>query len=167
MLLEEFYDYKNQLIGELIQNEKIIEMLRDTSEGAPYLQPEEFIYKHIFPFEFVPDTLDHGISFICCDVDIQKGTKTFYKPIIYVWVITHKSLLRLPEGGVRIDELSSEVAKIMCGSRMYTMGELELQSVKRFAPIADYQGRALTFTGKEFSFVRPTGKVIPSNRKNG
>ena len=75
--------------------------------------------------------------------------------------------MRLPEGGVRVDKLCSEIAKTINGSRYYGLGELDLYSVRRFAPITDYQGKVMSFQAKEFNRFTPTGKPIPSNRKIG
>ncbi len=106
--------------------------------------------------------------FICCDVDVQRSVnKTFLLPVLYVWVFTHKSKLRLPEGGVRTDKLASEIAKAINGSRYYGLGELDLYSAKRFAPITDYQGKVLTFQATDFNRFTPSGKPVPSNRKQG
>ena len=92
--------------------------------------------------------------------------KTFLQPVLYIWIFTHKSKLRLPNGrGARIDKLCSEIAKTINGSRQYGLGELDLYSVKRFAPITDYQGKILTFYATEFNRLSPTGKPVPSNRK--
>ena len=70
-------------------------------------------------------------------------------------------------GGIRTDKLCSEIAKAVNGSRYYGLGELDLYAVKRFAPITDYQGKVLTFQAKDFNRTLPTGKPVPSNRKNG
>ena len=37
--------------------------------------------------------------------------KTFYTPALYIWVFTHKSKLRLKEGGIRTDRLAVEIDK--------------------------------------------------------
>ena len=90
-----------------------------------------------------------------------------HMPAIYVWVFTHKSKMRLPEGGVRVDKLCSEIAKELNGSRYYGLGELDLYAVKRFAPMTDYQGKVMTFMATDFNRLSPTGKPIPTNRKRG
>ena len=82
-------------------------------------------------------------------------------------MFTHKSKIRLPEGGVRTDKLCSEIAKAINGSRFYGLGELDLYSVKRFAPITDYQGKVMMFQATDFNRFSPSGKPIPSNRKTG
>ena len=168
MMLDEFYDYKNQLIGDLLTNESIVRLLAD--DCKPVDNAKDLVYTQVFPFEYVPETIEHGMTFICCDVDIQKSVnKTFLLPVLYIWVFSHKSKLKLPhgEGGVRTDRLCSEIAKAINGSRYYGLGELDLYAVKRFAPISDYQGKVMTFQAKDFNRTSPTGKPVPSNRKRG
>ena len=151
---------------DLLTNKSIIRLLSD--DCAVLEDPESLVYKQVFPYEFIPETVEHGQTFICCDVDIQKSmNKTFLQPALYIWVFTHKSKLRLPEGGVRVDKLCSEIAKAINGSRNYGLGELDLYSVKRFAPITDYQGKVLLFYATDFNRLSPTGKPAPSNRKYG
>ncbi len=164
MQLAEFFDYKNRLMEDLLTNAAIVKLLDDECKTANH--PANFVYKQVFPFEYIPDTIEHGQTFICCDVDVQRSlNKTFLLPVLYIWVFSHKSKLRLPEGGVRTDKLCCEIAKAINGSRYYGLGELNLYAVKRFAPITDYQGKVLTFQAHEFNRTSPTGKPAPSNRK--
>lgn len=164
MQLEEFYDYKNQLMEDLLTRPAIVRLLDDDCHITS--DPGKLVYSQVFPFEYIPNTIEHGQTFICCDVDVQRSVnKTFLLPVLYVWIFSHKSKLRLPEGGVRTDKLCSEVANAINGSRFYGLGELDLYSAKRFAPISDYQGKVLTFQAQDFNRTLPTGKPIPSNRK--
>lgn len=166
MQLEEFFDYKNRLTEDLLTSKQIVRLLSDDYEDID--KPETLVYKQVFPYEYVPETVEHGYTFICCEVEVQKiSSKTFMSPTLYIWVFTHKSKMRLPEGGVRVDKLCSEIAKAINGSRYYGLGELDLYSVRRFAPITDYQGKVMSFQAKEFNRFTPTGKPIPSNRKIG
>lgn len=165
MQLEELFDYKNQLMQDLLTVDTIVKLINEkaTIESAPSL-----VYEQVFPYEYIPGTVEHAHTFICCDVDIQKvPDKTFLNPVLYVWVFSHKSKLRLPEGGVRTDKLVSEIAKAINGSRLYGLGELDLYSVKRFAPVTDYQGKVMTFHAKDWNRPAPSKMPIPSNRKRG
>lgn len=163
MYLDELFDYKNQLMSDLLTNERIVHLL---DADLSITDAESLMYSQVFPYEYVPETIEHGTTFICSDVDVQQvQNKTFLSPTLYVWVFTHKSLLRLPEGGVRTDKLAHEIAKAINGSHMYGLGELELYAVKRFAPLTDYQGKVMIFHAKDFNMTAPTGKQIPSNRK--
>lgn len=162
--LQDLYDYKNQLMKDLMTNEAIARLLQD-ERGEP-TDPKHFIYSQVFPYEYVPDTVEHGKTFICCDVDVTRTSgKTLYTPTLYIWIFTHKSKLRLPEGGVRVDRLASEIVETINRSYDYGMGELQLYSSKRFSPIADYQGKMLTFSAREWNAPGVNTKQIPSNRK--
>ena len=165
MQLGEFFDYKNKLMEDLLTNEEIVNLIDETVglDGAKRLA-----YTSVFPYEYIPDTVEEAKTFICFDVDVQESmNKTFLRPTLYIWVFSHKSKLRLLEGGVQTDKLVSKIAEAINGSHNYGLGELELYSVKRFAPVTDYQGKVMTFHTKEFNRPSPNHKPIPSNRKLG
>lgn len=165
MQLQEFFDYKNQLMEDLLTNEEIVKLLDDS---IMLQHADTLAYSQVFPCEYVPETVQEGKTFICFDVDIQElVNKTYLLPTLYVWVFTHRSKLRLPEGGVRTDKLCSEICKAINGSRNYGLGELNLFSVKRFAPMTDYQGKVLAFHAKDFNRQYDPTKPTPSNRKRG
>ena len=162
--LDELFDYKNQLMNDLLTDDTILHLLSD--DAGDDLKAEDLIYKKVFPYEYVPDTVETAGTFICCEVDItETDGKTFLRPTVYLWVFTHRSKVRLKEGGIRVDKLSSRITKLLNGSRMYGLGEMNLSSVRRFSPIANYQGRALTFKTRDFNRLYPTGQAIPANRK--
>ena len=175
MYLDEFFNYKNQLITDLLGNEEIVRLLDDKYEVRPSEDSGALVYSQIFPYEYVPETVEHGQTFICCDVDISRmsdrreapSNKMIYSPVLYIWLFTHKSLLRLPEGGLRVDKLAHEIAKTINGSHNYGIGNLELYSVKRFAPMMDYQGKVMTFDATDWNHPNPTGRAWPSNRRLG
>lgn len=163
MLLDDFFAYKNQLMEDILTNETIVGLLDDSIDVS---EAESLAYTQVFPCEYVPETVQDGKTFICFDVDIQRVLgKTYLDPTIYVWVFTHRSLLRLPEGGVRTDKLCNEICKAINGSRKYGLGELNLFSVRRFAPMTDYQGKVMCFTAKEINRLHDGTKPIPDNRR--
>lgn len=164
MQLEDFFDYKNQLMKDLLTNEAIVNLL--DADGITVENAEALAYNRVFPCEYVPETVEDGHTFICFDVDVSRVEgKTFLSPLLYIWVFTHRSKLRLPEGGVRTDKLCNEICKAINGSREYGLGELNLYAVKRFAPMTDFQGKVMMFTAKEFNRVYDANKFVPSNRK--
>ena len=162
--LDELFDYKNRIMEDLMTNETIVRLV---DENVDVEDAVSLIYKQVFPHEYIPDTVEEGHTFICVDVDLLSAdNKTFYNPVIYIWEFTHKSKLRLPEGGVRTDKLASEIAREINGSRYYGLGELSLYSMKRFAPIVDFQGKALVFHAKDFNRPFDGKRPTPANRKN-
>lgn len=164
MQLEEFYDYKNTLMEDLLTSPEITGLLK---EGVSQEKAKTLAYKLVFPYEFVPDTVEHGDTYICYDVDITNViNKTYLLPTLYVWVFTHKSKMRLPQGGVRVDKLCSEISKVINGSRGYGLGTLELKSVKRFAPMTDFQGKVMVFEAVDINRFYNPKTPVPANRKN-
>lgn len=162
MELEEFFDYKNRLMKDLCCNKEIVTLITDKENSK--VPNHTLAYSQVYPYEFVPETIDNGQTFVCFDVDIAEVlNKTFYVPVLYVWVFTHKSKMRLSAGGVRTDILASKINEMLNGSRFYGLGELALRQVGRFSPITDYQGRVLTYYAKDFN--RSGSKKPPSNRK--
>ncbi len=165
MNLREFFDYKNQLMGDILKDEKIVSLI---DENLPFSQAKSLRYKNVFPVEYVPETIQEGLTYVCFDVDIKKVIgKTFLEPVIYVWIFAHRSKLFLSEGGVRTDELCIEICNKLNGSRYYGLGELNFDSARRFAPITDYQGKVLTFYTKDFNRQYDGAKPVPANRKTG
>ncbi len=163
MQLQEFFDYKNQLMGDILTNETLVRLMNE--EVSPD-DAGSLAYTQVFPCEYVPETVQDGKTFLCFDVDVQRSAdKTFLFPTIFVWVFTHRSKLRLPVGGLRTDAICSELCKTINGSREYGLGELNLYSVKRFAPMTDYQGKVMTFYAKDFNRQFDGKKYTPANRK--
>lgn len=150
---------------DLCSDEEIVKIITG-DENAPvpnYSLP----YSQVFPYEFIPDTVGEGRTFVCFDTDIVSvPNKTFYVPVLYIWPFTHKSLLRADGGGCLLDNLAIAINKVLNRSRCYGLGELKLDSVRRFVPIDDYLGRILTYYAKDFnSPSRP--KPTPATRKVG
>ena len=67
--LDELFDYKNQLLDDLLTSKTVLRLLSD--ECDPNVHPEDLMYKQVYPYEFVPETVEHGQTFICCEVDIR------------------------------------------------------------------------------------------------
>ena len=165
MQLEEFFNYKNKLMEEIITDEEIVKLI---NENVPFEEAASLCYTQVFPFEYIPETEQEGRTFVCFDVDVQKQLgRPLYEPSIYVWVFAHKSALRLPEGGVRVDKLCSKICDKLNGSLYYGQGRLDLESTKRFAVMTDYQGKMLVFYARDVSKLYDGSKQIPTNRRSG
>lgn len=142
MLLQEFFQYKNKIMELFCNNQELVELV----SGNPDTDGLTLPYTRIFPFEFVPETIDDGDTFICYDVDIPEiDNEVIYSPVIWVWIFTHKSRLRLPKGGVRTDKIAEVVDHMLNGNRELGLGELDLKMVGRFVPQKDFQGRVLAY----------------------
>ena len=165
MQLKELYDYKNQLMHDLLTSPEIVRLITD---GNIPSDPKTLAYKQVFPYEYIPETVEHGTTYVCFDVDMQKAIDdTYTRYVIYIWIMSHKSQLRLLEGGVRPDKIAIEIADVLNGSWQYGLGKLDLYSSKRWAPTSDYQGKVLTFHATDFNRTSATKHPVPANRKGG
>lgn len=165
MNLNELYNYKAQFTKDLLTDERIVRLL---DENIPLEDAKQLVYQQVFPCEYVPDTAEHGKTYICCDVDILESfNKTFLLPTLNIWVFTHRSLLKLPEGGVRTDKICSLIDERINGSRFYGLGEINLYSVRRFAPMTDYQGKSMVYRAKDRNRTYDPNRATPSNRREG
>ena len=163
MFLDEFFDYKNRLIKDLLTDDEIVKLL---DPNGMYPDPRQMVYDTVNPYEFYPETIEKGKVYLCCDVDVfSTGDRPYYTLSLYVWVFCHKSLLQVPEGGVRTDKICAAVDRKINGSRYYGQGRLELNSSKRFAPMADYAGKMLTYRATDVNKLSMLNNEKPANRK--
>lgn len=163
MHLEEFFEYKNRLIKDLLTDKEIVKLI---DPNNMYDNPLDMVYDTVNPYEFYPETIEKGKVYVCCDVDIfDVGKKPIYSLALYVWVFAHKSVLKLPEGGVRTDALCNKIDEKINGSTYYGLGQLELHQVRRFAPMLDYTGKVLTYHTTDFNRVHDPNLKWPTNRK--
>lgn len=161
--LADYFDYKNRLMKDLLTDSEIVHLINDS---VPVEDGKSLAYTQVFPYEYVPDTSERGLTYICCDVDIYAAAnKTFLTPVLYIWVFAHRSQMRLPEGGVRVDALCNKICEKINGSRFYGLGPLEIYGCKRFAPQTDHIGKMLIFHTSEVNKFRDPKRPIPTNRK--
>ena len=165
MNLEELYDYKNLLMKQICTNEKIVKLVTNNPDAK--VPSHDLPYTQVYPYEFVPETVDEGRTYICFDLDVTNVVnKTYYEPVLYIWIFTHKSLLRMKDGGgCLLDKLCLEVNEMLNGSRYYGLGTLDLRSLRRFAPITDYLGRLLIYEALDFNRNNGGNINLPANRK--
>lgn len=131
--------YKNEIIGQLLQSEMIVKLLSYDSTDALFRdKPSDdkissLIYDRIFPYRFVPNPIEDVGTYITLGMsgftphmqgydmydDFQNGT-------IYFYIFTHIDIMQT-DSGVRTDLIVGEIDRIFNG---YTgglgMGELKL-----------------------------------------
>ncbi len=57
MQLEEFFDYKNQLMEDLLTNKEIIRLLDDNFTVIE--EPQTLAYKQVHPYEYIPEGITY------------------------------------------------------------------------------------------------------------
>lgn len=148
MYLEELSKYKIEIMKRLCLNSKIqnLVLLYESQN-----QGKEMMYRYIFPYAFVPDTVTSANTFICFDLEAQRvENRTFKDMNILFWIFTHQSLMRTNDG-IRTDLLANEIDKIMNGNKNLGLGTVELKKVLRVNPAKDYHGRTLIYRSVDFN----------------
>ena len=81
MQLEEFYDYKNLLMKQLCCDPEVVTSVTDNDDAK--VPNHDLPYEQIFPYEYIPETVNDARNFICFDMDIVSvPNKTIYIPVI-------------------------------------------------------------------------------------
>lgn len=116
------------------------------NDGETYTG-KELMYRKVFPYPYVPEITEDAQTFVCFEVNVPLVYRYVTKQLeIKVYVITHRSLMRLPDsGGMRIDVISAAVDKLLNGARDFGINRVELISVYGFTPIEGYYGRVITY----------------------
>lgn len=151
MYLEELSKYKIEIMKRLCLSEKIQSLILLSEPQNTEYQGKEMMYKNIFPYAFVPDTVTSARTFICFDLEVQRVENRTFKDIdILFWTFTHQSLMRTGEG-VRPDLVANEIDKIINGNRDLGLGTVELKKVLGVNPAKDYHGRSLIYRSVDFN----------------
>lgn len=150
MYLDELSKYKIEIMKRLCLESKIQNLIL-LSESQ--INGREMMYKNIFPYAFIPDTITNASTFICFDLEVERVQNRTFKDInILFWTFTHQTLMRTSEG-IRTDILASEIDKIINGNRNLGLGTVELKKVLRVNPAKDYHGRSLIYRSVDFNRV--------------
>lgn len=149
MYLDELSSYKIEIMKTICLNENIISLLRPSNK--PGMTGKDMMYKYIFPYVFINDTITEVSTFICFDLSVPRvQNRTFKDVTMDFWIFTHDSLMRC-ESGLRLDTLASLVDRLLNGNRNFGLGEVSLKTVKRCHVAKDYYGIILTYRTVDFN----------------
>jgi hypothetical protein len=105
-------DYRTVVTNTILSNEVIVDFL---SEGRLTVEePDELLWTHLVPQQYVPETITETGSYILYDIDenvlySRNSTRSTYTELtLYFWIFTHKSS-PLYKGRLRNDVLSREL----------------------------------------------------------
>jgi len=113
----------------------------------------------LFPYFYTNGTNQKAKTFVLVDDKIPKSYKDMFKDVlIFVYVFTHKSLVKLTgkekvkykqkgyKGSCRTDILATAIDNILNKSKIFGIKELKLDSVDIYkSPSDDFYGRVLTY----------------------
>ena len=95
MYLDELSKYKSKVMQRLCENPKIQFLILSRESLNP---KKELMYKHIFPYAFVPDTVTNTSTFVCFDMEVKRVENRSFKDLsIMFWIFSYQSILRTNE----------------------------------------------------------------------
>lgn len=145
---------KNKIIKEFIKDEEIVNAIH----SSLIKKPEELVNSHIFDYHQNPHTLNNVGTFITIEVSIPEPyftEKTFVKPIVEIWIISHEKHMRVDNVPKieenRNDYLSGLIDKKLNGRSGFGIGKLGLKSNIGGAFQMDYLYRKMVFEGTDLN----------------
>lgn len=143
-------EYKNLIVKKLIGNKDFIAAM-----GNPDInESDEAVYKYIFPYFYIPGTIESAHSYICIKVDMLStagDTELLGEFRVRIWAIVHQDIMKMNGvgGATRMDYLAQLVDKMFNGSEAFGVGKLRLTSNLEDDLDMVHRCRELTFLTKD------------------
>lgn len=144
--------WKNKIMSELSQDDKIIEALGLNSDESP----DELIWNRYYPHYYIPQTESEVKTYVCMEIDIPERRSRYdnnesniwVHPTIIFYVLTHQEDMRLNivgESGTRMDYLAELIEDKYEGRQDFGVGILQLKSDVAGSINNTYRFRQLVF----------------------
>lgn len=143
---------KNEAVAKLVASDEVIKAMgNDDIE-----EYDEAMYKYIFPYLYIPYTIEGSHSYICMKVIMtgrQSVNDLFGNYSVIIWVIVNQSLMQMDGvgGATRLDHLADMVETIFAGSEAFGTKRLQLVSNTEDDLDTRHRARKLTFTTTNIS----------------
>lgn len=149
-------DMKQTVLRALLTDADVVKIVRNSSD---ILLPDmELRYTHIFPWMYVPDTVEDTGSYIGMKIrtrDPVNAAARVYDLTIYI--MCHKEHMRMngtvcanlgldvTDSGSRVDVLMDKIDRLLNGSEELGFGKMELVDSDEFKPAEKFHGRYITY----------------------
>lgn len=145
----EIMRYKQTAISQIVNTPEIVEALnKDYANNG-----EGLIYKHIFPYAYVPEVEEEAKCYILVTVDMPKvwndNSYLFQQVLVCFYVLCHQELMKTEYGGTRIDYIADQLESVFNQSTDFGFGEMELIANTEQAPDSHHRMRVLQFQTKK------------------
>lgn len=142
--LKQISEYKNKIISQFLNNDSILSALNPNDIN-------DYVYTHIFPYEYIPETAENVTSYITMEIDVTSPRKEKWaNTIIKIWIISHQNNMKiqLPKmSKTRNDYLAELVCDELNGNSNYGFKTLMLKSSTTGAFNSVWRYRSLIFEG--------------------
>lgn len=135
---QEIIEYKRSAMAKLAATDSIVKALNAKSSSGEELEPGDLFYTHIFPYAYLPETVEVAGAYITLEVSMPNVSTVnyFFKDVLITFtIICHQDVMRMTEdeplgstGATRSDYISVEIDKLFNKSKGMGKTELELVS---------------------------------------
>lgn len=156
--LQDGIDYKAAVISEICSSPDVLRLLSDNpSLEIDSDQAFQLCDENIFDFNYIDRTVERKDAFIMVDVEmVSAPTGTMYGWHVFVQVVSYKGYARLnPKKfkgvkGNRVDNLVTQIDSLLNGSRLFGIGELNLQECSIAVVPDNFTSKMLTYRVEDF-----------------
>ena len=156
---QEIIIYKQKALSSIANNDNVLKAINAKNTKGKPLSMEELYYTHLFPYGFIPETIEEAGCYVCVEVSMpQVSTKNYFfkEVLLVVTIICHQGVLRMTKdeplgstGANRMDYIGVEIDKLFNGRTDMGYGELDLVSNIEGAVDIVHRYRTLRFAATE------------------
>ena len=143
---QEIIEYKRSAMAAIANVDKIIKAIDAKDDFGNPISPGDLFYTHIFPYDFIPDSIDVAKTYITIEISMPNVSTTnhFFKDVlITINVICHQDIMEMTDdeplgatGATRVDYISVELDKLF-NKTTTLMGKYELELVSNIGGALD------------------------------
>jgi hypothetical protein len=156
MYLDQFTNYKYEIIKKFINSQEIIDLLKN-QVGTSLEEIDSIIDDQIMSYRFVPQVDNVTKSYITLSTRVSRVENNKILEIqTSVYIIVPYALIKLPSlfrrRGNRIDCLIYEINKILNDTRtLKSIGKIQLLPNAPFSPADNHDGYEIRFLTTDFN----------------
>lgn len=134
----EIIQYKQTAMNSIVSTQSIINAINSKYDDGTAMEPEDLFYTHVFPYGYLPETIETAGCYITLEVSMPSVSTVnyFFKDILLtVTIICHQDIMRMTDtepcgatGATRTDYLAVEIDKLFNHKKGMGRKEMELVS---------------------------------------
>lgn len=152
----EIISYKQKAMERILNTDTIVSALKARDAKGNPLEIDELPYRFIFPFGYIPQTLEIAGCYITIEVSMPSVSTVnyFFKDVLMlITVICHQDLMQMTDehtGATRIDYIAVELDKLF-NNKENSIGTFDMELVSNTEGSVDsvHRYRQLRFKTKE------------------
>lgn len=143
---QEIIEYKRTAMSKLISSDIIVKALNAKTKSGKLIEPGDLYYTHVFPYAFIPFTVDTVGTYITLEISMPQVSTVnyFFKDVLLtITIIAHQDAMQMVDseplgatGATRTDFISVEIDKLFNKTKG-VIGPYELELVSNIEGAID------------------------------